>query len=186
MSIERAPKNNKRPEVLSREERKRTEGCLVRALESISGQTATEQDWDLRFEQLDALELLFKMEDSYNQLNNRTGYSDQTTTQDLRNSMRLICLLRESETPIGEYLKTSIIRCLLLTPEQIRNEINLSNQVLLMALAAIDGSILGGHALHLGLDTNGKFISVSDDNVEVDLRPSNFGYTCISFESMAK
>lgn len=146
--------------------RKEEDGCVIRALESITGQQATEAEWDLRFSQIDSVPKL-----------NQVILSAAAKGQDIIsvferlikkeeiNILNFALQIAKTETPMGKTLAGMSIMQARCTPEQITQAIHDGSQVILIGFIRENDQIASHtnlHAAHLGLENN-NFISLSDN-----------------------
>ncbi len=150
-----------------REEDKLKYGCVIRALESVTGVLATEEEWDARLEQRkEALQQL-----KYNLAGGENEDVDIDTLEN-ENLGRLITEFRHHETPMGQALKGFRVKYLHLSQAEVLTHLSQGDSLIL--LGQDEGR---GHALHVVLDPNGQLISQSDaPHQTVTVRNRAYGY----------
>lgn len=139
-----------------------TKGCIVRALQSVTCQQATEEEWDRRFETLNTGMTLRQLGDSVGwETAEFIPALEQELDRDISDVLGLIALSVDIESPMGKALSTFEITPARLPPSGIKTAIEGGNEVLLAGLTSSRGKI-GMHATHLGVSLYGELVSKSD------------------------
>lgn len=133
-------------ESMDRKKLKVEAGCVIVGLESITGAPATEEEWDLRLEEL-----------------RQTGAS--SARQEFQKLQALVANLANQPTLMGERLAAMNASAEELMPADVRRYIAEYKDVLAaLPLQERDGTIVW-HAAHLVEGINGKLVDATDPNL---------------------
>lgn len=155
-----------------RQNEKMAKGCVVRALQSVTGEEATEAEWDRRFSDLKTGVTLLQLGDSVGW---NTGALipalERGLDGDIDDMLGLIAFAIDSGSPMGEALKTLEISRARLHPSGMQTAISEGADVVLAGLTSARGRI-AMHAAHLGVNPDGCLMSRSDHKgvIKVDER----------------
>lgn len=148
---------------IKRELQKVQSGCVIRALESITGAQATEGEWDLRLGQLNSGPSFFELVDEIG------GNGSLLVTailgeieNDLQQVEDLVVQMSGTDSPMGSKLKGTKVHFDRLTPPEMKTAITAGNELMFAGASRNTRGGIGMHALHLGIDSHGRFISKSD------------------------
>jgi hypothetical protein len=162
----------KKPDVapiIQKEKLKREKGCVVRSIESALEVRATEEEWDLRFEQMRSLAGTTPLE---------------KIRRDAANVRQLLADISTHDSPLGRALRRlNHIDFTMLTQEQIRARILEGDKTCIGGGLVERGRIRGMHMAHIDWKGN-RFFSRSD-GFPIDLAP-NTRYHTIAFTSEGK
>lgn len=144
------------PDVLRERSKRKLVGCVIKALESITGAQATEQEWKLRLTQVVASE------------------SDRGGSKQFENDVKQVeTLIKDiilSKSPIGQVLEgrgISSRRCCL---DELQQIIERGDDVLSLGIIK-SGNTIQAHAAHLGYRDGFGLILKSDGDRPISLRP---------------
>lgn len=107
------------PTAINEKHRRYTQGCVIRALESIARAQATDQEWEMRLAQIEA---------------GRNLPIDQQAETELGCIQLLIAQAISWQTPIGQALAERPMSIELLTPEAMKTSISQGYDLMLISL----------------------------------------------------
>lgn len=151
------------------------EGCVVRALESAFGVEATDEEWDMRVEDLKKLREEFKQIEEIDDPRLRLEVSLTKRVADRKMVKTYLTKVAEHETPLGHALRRSNLIDTALDQKQIRRIAESGGIVL---IDVIRGK--ARHLAHIGIK-GGEIVSLNDDGEKVDLGGRNNKFAALVF-----
>lgn len=134
--------------------RREENGCVIRALESIANTQATEQEWELRLAQIDALR--------------EVPIVDQFANEE--KSIQL--LIKQSitgQTRIGKALIGRPLTIDAITPDEMKVKITRGDDLMIIGPFR-QGNTYGCHAAHIDYDNQQGFIEKSENGSPLQLK----------------
>lgn len=133
--------------------RRNFSGCVIRTIESVTQMRATNQEWDNRLREFYGLATAVSL---------RSKPEDKNEF-DREQIVAMIDCFARTDSPVGQVLRRMDIARGMYSAQEIKSLIKKGNRVAVF----IDEKV--GHAAHVGLDENEEFMSLSDQNYQLDL-----------------